>query len=114
MSAGPQRSLAGAAATTANLISGAGSAAVTSRLPQGQWGQPRAAERQWRCPMLEPDALQGARPVLRGGGAGNSSSLPDPWRRRLAPAPEATGEPPVPRQSSGVRAAHFSAVDSAL
>ncbi len=28
--------------------------------------------------MLEPDALKGARPVLRGGGAGDSTSLPDP------------------------------------
>ena len=27
--------------------------------------------------MLEPDALKGARPVLRGGGAGDSTSLPD-------------------------------------
>ena len=27
--------------------------------------------------MLEPDAFNGARPVLRGGGAGNSTSLPD-------------------------------------
>lgn len=27
--------------------------------------------------MLEPDASKGARPVLRGGGAGDSTSLPD-------------------------------------
>jgi hypothetical protein len=30
-----------------------------------------------RCPMLEPYASKGACTVLRGGGAGNSSSLPD-------------------------------------
>ena len=27
--------------------------------------------------MLEPDALKGASPVLRGGGGGNTVSLPD-------------------------------------
>ena len=27
--------------------------------------------------MLEPDALKGARPVLRGGGGGDPTSLPD-------------------------------------
>ena len=27
--------------------------------------------------MLEPDALKGARPVLRGGGGGDLTSLPD-------------------------------------
>ena len=32
--------------------------------------------------MLEPDASKGARPVLRGGGAGDSTSLPDPGRRQ--------------------------------
>ena len=40
--------------------------------------------------MLEPDALKGARPVLRGGGAGDSTSLPDPHERpiRRFPLPE--------------------------
>jgi hypothetical protein len=33
--------------------------------------------------MLEPDALKGARPVLRGGGAGDSTSLPDRRRAML-------------------------------
>jgi hypothetical protein len=32
-----------------------------------------------RYSMLEPDAGKLAHPVLRGGGAGNSTSLPDPY-----------------------------------
>src|SRR3954453_23458644 len=32
---------------------------------------------QRRYSMLEPDALKGARPVLRGGGGGDLTSLPD-------------------------------------
>src|SRR4051812_27175516 len=35
------------------------------------------ASRPRRCSMLEPDALKGARPVLRGGGGGDPTSLPD-------------------------------------
>ena len=36
-----------------------------------------SACRKVRYSMLEPDAGKLARPVLRGGGAGNSTSLPD-------------------------------------
>ena len=35
------------------------------------------ASRKRRLKWLEPDASEGARPVLRGGSAGNSISLPD-------------------------------------
>jgi hypothetical protein len=37
-----------------------------------------SACRKVRYSMLEPDAGKLARPVLGGGGAGNSTSLPDP------------------------------------
>ena len=35
--------------------------------------------------MLEPDASKGARPVLRGGGGGDLTSLPDPTGDRMMP-----------------------------
>jgi len=68
--------VAGAASTT-EVISVVGTASVTSRLAPRPMGQPRATLNDGALSMHEPDASQGARPVLGGGGAGNSSSLPD-------------------------------------
>ena len=53
----------------------------------GRWSRARSYP-QGRCSMLELHASKGARAVLRGGGAGDSTSLPDyrnpggPQRRR--------------------------------
>ena len=67
----------------------AGSVVVPSRLTPRPMGRPRLVRgvvgrwnrarrtTQRRCSMLEPDALKGARPVLRGGGGGDPTSLPD-------------------------------------
>ena len=66
---------AGAVPAT-EVISVAGSAVVTSRLTPRPMGAP-ACLLKARCPMLEPDARKPARPVLRGGGEGDLTSLPD-------------------------------------
>ena len=42
---------------------------------------------QGRCPMLEPYALKGARTVLRGGGGGDLTSLPDPQASQTPSVP---------------------------
>jgi hypothetical protein len=63
---------AGAACTT-EVNSVAGPVAITLRLTPRPMGQPRSGRK--RCLMLELYALKGARAVLRGGGAGNSTSL---------------------------------------
>jgi hypothetical protein len=65
---------AGAACTT-EVNSVAGPVAITLRLTPRPMGQPRSGRK--RCLMLELYASKGARTVLRGGGAGNSTSLPD-------------------------------------
>ena len=66
-----------------------GPVVVPSRLTPRPMGRPRLVRgvvgrrsrlgraTQRRCPMLEPYALKGACTVLRGGGAGDSTSLPD-------------------------------------
>ena len=104
----------------------AGSVAVPSRLTPrpmgrprlvrgvvGRWNRPgRATQR--RCPMLEPYALKGARTVLRGGGAGDSTSLPDrpTWAPGREPravhrahphAPDLGGRPPDAREGESTR-----------
>src|SRR5207248_5298843 len=48
---------------------------------------------QGRCSMLELLASKGARAVLRGGGAGDSSSLPDRGRASAVAEPTGQGQP---------------------
>jgi hypothetical protein len=66
--------LAGAAATT-QVISGAGTAAVTLRDRHNPWRHRVSSPMRW--PMLEPYAVKVACTVLRGG----PTSLPDRHRR---------------------------------
>src|SRR5262249_16277924 len=78
MSAGPQRPLAGAAATTAVHLGSRlcrSNAQVVSKSNGASACLPKV-----RCPMLELHALKGARAVLRGRGGSDASPLPD--RRR--------------------------------
>ena len=90
---------AGAAPATATFISVAGTAAVTTRLAPEANGA--AASRQGcrgpaeLCPIVSRRGVvqclscmrrNGARAVLRGGGAGNSTSLPD-----YSPTPSRVG-----------------------
>jgi hypothetical protein len=76
MSAGLQWSLAGAAATT-EIISGAGTVAVTSRLLQDQWSSRALPKGSGVVRCLSRMRRNGARPVLRGRGGSDTSPLPD-------------------------------------
>src|SRR5262245_4994664 len=100
--------LAGATAAT-EVLSVAGPAVVSCRLPPRPM-RATACGKNVPWPMLELLASKGARPVLRGGGWGNPTSLPDPPEatlddrrvgcvcrsRRAARLPREPREPPPP------------------
>jgi hypothetical protein len=109
-SAGAQCPFAGATAAT-EIISVAGSAAVTLRLSSRPMRQPRPAEEvssdggaapdriaQGRCPRLELHASKGARAVLRGLDGSNAAQLPDPPEGARKNVDHAE-EPPVSNRS---------------
>ena len=97
---------AGATAAT-EVISVAGSAAVTPRLSSRPMRQPRPVKEvssaggaapgrisQGRGPRLDLHASKGARAVLRGGGAGNGVASPDHDERLPSCAGYWPGRPP--------------------
>src|SRR5262245_38448747 len=58
---------------------------ATDNDTMARWGQKTTASRERRLRRLEPDASQGASPVLRGAGCGDTTRLPDPWQTEAAP-----------------------------
>jgi hypothetical protein len=71
---------------------------ATGRSTHGRTGRlmNQAASCKGRSQRLEPDASQDARPVLRGGGAGDSAPLPDPSPGTIGHLPAVHAAPPDP------------------